>query len=272
MARETGGMARVVSGVVGNFSVRKSDRPDDECAEQASDKRREGVGPGKSAGSGDLSGGDEMRWHGLGPLRLRWRHFYLIGAAERQGCSAGRLACLDRSALEKTRMGRGVVAMTGETRFRVPGIRLSSLLIGLTGAALVAGCSDLKKAMGFEKTSPDEFAVESRAPLTMPPDFDLRPPQPGAARPQEKSSGQQARQTIEQAGPGEPGKQAPDFRLRRAEDGLPDVGAPSGQSPDPNAIVGDKSLANKLLDYQPSTGAQSPPAEKRETNPLQGVY
>ena len=53
------------------------------------------------------------------------------------------------------------------------------------------------------------------APLTMPPDFNLRPPQPGAARPQEKSSEQQARQAIEQAGPGEPGKQAPDFRLRR---------------------------------------------------------
>ena len=162
--------------------------------------------------------------------------------------------------------------MTDETRFRVPGGRLPSLLVGLAGVVLIAGCSDLKKAMGLEKTSPDEFAVESRAPLTMPPDFNLRPPQPGAARPQEKSSGQQARQTIEQAGPGEPGKQAPDFRLRRAEDGLPDIGAPSGQAPDPNAVVGEKSLSDKLLSYQPSTGAQPAPAEKRETTPLKGVY
>jgi hypothetical protein len=145
-----------------------------------------------------------------------------------------------------------------------------SLLCG-AGALLLQGCTDLKRSIGLEKVSPDEFAVESRAPLTMPPDFELRPPQPGAARPQEKSSGQQARQTIEQAGPGEPGKQAPDFRLRRAEDGLPDIGVRSGQAPDANATVGDQSLSSKLLGYQ-STGATAAPVEKRETTPLKGVY
>jgi hypothetical protein len=142
----------------------------------------------------------------------------------------------------------------------------------LAGPSLLSGCTDLKRSIGLEKTSPDEFAVESRAPLTMPPDFELRPPQPGAARPQEKSSGQQARQVIEQAGPGEPGKQAPDFRLRRAEDGLPDIGAPSGQAADPNAAVGEQSLSSKLLGYGGATGAPPAPAEKRETTPLKGVY
>jgi hypothetical protein len=139
------------------------------------------------------------------------------------------------------------------------------------GALLLSACTDLKRSIGLEKTSPDEFAVESRAPLTMPPDFQLRPPQPGAARPQEKSSGQQARQVIEQAGPGEPGKQAPDFRLRRAEDGLPDIGARSGQAPDANAMVGDQSLSSKLLGYDGTTGAAAP-VEKRETTPLKGIY
>jgi hypothetical protein len=139
------------------------------------------------------------------------------------------------------------------------------------GGLLISGCSDLKKAIGLEKTSPDEFAVESRAPLEMPPDFDLRPPQPGASRPQEKSSDKLARQVIEDAGPGEPGKQAPDFRLRRSEDGLPDIGAPSGQAPDPNAKVADQSLSKKLLDYQ-SSGDAAAPVEKRETTPLKDVY
>ena len=97
----------------------------------------------------------------------------------------------------------------------------------LAGTLLTTGCSDFKKSMGLEPTLPDEFAVESRAPLTIPPDFELRPPQPGASRPQEKSADQQAKQVMEQAGPGEPGKQASDFRLRRTEDGLPDIGAPS---------------------------------------------
>ncbi|MBJ7417308.1 MAG: DUF3035 domain-containing protein [Niveispirillum sp.] len=33
--------------------------------------------------------------------------------------------------------------------------------------------------------APDEFMVVSRAPLEVPPDFSLRPPQPGSPRPQE---------------------------------------------------------------------------------------
>jgi hypothetical protein len=144
-------------------------------------------------------------------------------------------------------------------------------LVCSAGALLLQGCTDLRRSIGLEKTSPDEFAVESRVPLEMPPDFELRPPQPGATRPQEKSSNQQARTVIEQAGPGEPGKQAPDFRLRRAEDGLPDIGARSGQAPDANAAVGDQSLSSKLLGAQ-STGTETAPVEKRETTPLKGVY
>ena len=136
----------------------------------------------------------------------------------------------------------------------------------LAGASLIAGCSDLKKSVGLEPTLPDEFAVESRAPLTIPPDFELRPPQPGAKGPQEKSADQQAKQVIEQAGPGEPGKQASDFRLRRSEDGLPDIGARSGQAPDPNAAVGDQSLSSKLLGYDGTTGASRHSPDRMPTS------
>ena len=139
----------------------------------------------------------------------------------------------------------------------------------LAASSLIAGCGDFKKTIGLEPTLPDEFAVESRAPLTIPPDFDLRPPSPGAPRPQEKASNQQAKQAIEQAGPGEPGKQAPDYRLRRSEDGLPDIGRRSAQAPDPNAAVADQSLSSKLLGYD---GASGGAVEKRETTPLKGVY
>lgn len=58
-----------------------------------------------------------------------------------------------------------------------------------TGLALVAvvavglgGCTSLKRAMGLEKVSPDEFAIVTKAPLVIPPDYNLRPPQPGAVR------------------------------------------------------------------------------------------
>src|SRR3954463_12091150 len=63
-------------------------------------------------------------------------------------------------------------------------------------AAAVAGCSSTKEMLGLTKRSPDEFQVVSRAPLSMPPDYSLRPPTPGAARPQEGTTTQQAQQIV----------------------------------------------------------------------------
>lgn len=157
---------------------------------------------------------------------------------------------------------------------RVRGASRGSLTLAfacLAAGSVLAGCTDMKRAIGLEQVSPDEFAVESRAPLTIPPDFDLRPPQPGAPRPQETPADQQARQAMEQAGPGEPGKQAADFRLRGSDSGLPDVGARNSQAPDQNSIVGDQSLSQKLLGYG-DTGTAGATVEKRDTTPLKGVY
>jgi hypothetical protein len=140
----------------------------------------------------------------------------------------------------------------------------------LIGASLLAGCTDLKQMVGLDQPMPDEFAVESRAPLTIPPDFNLRPPEPGAARPQEKSAEQQAQQIMEQAGPGVPGKQAADMRLRSAENGLPNIGGNS-QAPDAAGMVGSQSLSNKLLDYG-DTGNAGATVDKRDTTPLKSVY
>jgi len=41
--------------------------------------------------------------------------------------------------------------------------------------------------------TPDEFRVLRKAPLTVPPDYNLRPPAPGSARPQELQPDEQAR-------------------------------------------------------------------------------
>lgn len=140
----------------------------------------------------------------------------------------------------------------------------------LIGASLLAGCSDLKQMVGLDPTMPDEFAVELRAPLTIPPDFDLRPPEPGAPRPQEKTAEQQAQQAIEQAGPGTPGNQESDLRLRSAENGLPAIGT-GAQAPDAAATAGSQSLSSKLLDYG-NTGDAGATVDKRDTTPLKGVY
>ena len=60
----------------------------------------------------------------------------------------------------------------------------------------LGACSNVKQQLGLTKNSPDEFRVVSRAPLTVPPNFGLRPPQPGAARPQTGSPTEQARRTV----------------------------------------------------------------------------
>jgi len=70
-------------------------------------------------------------------------------------------------------------------------------LLGLT--VWLAGCganSQVGQVLGFEKTTPDEFAVVKRAPLTLPPDYGLRPPKPGATRPQAVSPRSDAKKSL----------------------------------------------------------------------------
>lgn len=72
-------------------------------------------------------------------------------------------------------------------RVKLMSPRISSL-VALTALSLsLAACGgdSLKDTLGYGKNAPDEFAVITKAPLVIPPDFSLRPPQPGAARPQE---------------------------------------------------------------------------------------
>jgi hypothetical protein len=146
----------------------------------------------------------------------------------------------------------------------VAGRRGVSLLAvaSILALVLLPGCSDFRVALGMDRVGPDEFAIESRAPLTIPPDFDLRPPQPGAPRPQDVTSAERARRVIDTAGPGEPGKQA--TSVLKAPDGLA-----VGPQIDPNQQVGQGSLADKLLGSADTAPAAT---QSRETKSLKGVY
>ena len=55
----------------------------------------------------------------------------------------------------------------------------AALALGLCTVVL-SGCDSIRKVAGLNKKSPDEFAVTTKAPLVIPPDFNLRPPMPGA--------------------------------------------------------------------------------------------
>ncbi|MGQ0664049.1 MAG: DUF3035 domain-containing protein [Pseudomonadota bacterium] len=76
---------------------------------------------------------------------------------------------------------------------------LAAALVVALGFGL-SGCGDARKALGWDKATPDEFRIVSRAPLSLPPDYALRPPQPGAPRPQEATAPESARQSILGAG------------------------------------------------------------------------
>lgn len=60
-------------------------------------------------------------------------------------------------------------------------------------ALVLNGCAS---GNGSGKKSPDEFAIVTKAPLTLPPDFSLRPPRPGETRPEEKSPSERAQQLL----------------------------------------------------------------------------
>lgn len=69
-------------------------------------------------------------------------------------------------------------------------------VFAISVALTLGACSQAKEQLGLNKETPDEFAVVKRAPLSMPPNFNLRPPEPGAPRPQEQETALEARQTI----------------------------------------------------------------------------
>ena len=63
------------------------------------------------------------------------------------------------------------------------------IILGAALSALLAGCGSTGL---LNRARPDEFAVSRQAPLVVPPDFSLTPPNPGAPRPQDNDASSQA--------------------------------------------------------------------------------
>ncbi|HYE49948.1 MAG TPA: DUF3035 domain-containing protein [Azospirillaceae bacterium] len=131
----------------------------------------------------------------------------------------------------------------------------------LAGLAALSGCDSVGRALGIERAAPDEFRVVSRAPLEVPPDFNLRPPQPGSPRPQELA--QDTRSTASvfgAAGTGVAGGQAvPGAAAGRQSTGevalVQQAGADQADSDiraivdreSPGVVVGDRGLLDRLM-------------------------
>lgn len=74
-------------------------------------------------------------------------------------------------------------------------MRFPIALIALAAVA-VTGCEGVKDTLGMNKQAPDEFAIYRRAPLSLPPDYGLRPPEPGAASTRNLDPSQDAKRAL----------------------------------------------------------------------------
>ncbi|MCB9988391.1 MAG: DUF3035 domain-containing protein [Rhodospirillales bacterium] len=142
-------------------------------------------------------------------------------------------------------------------------IKLTVVSLGCVLA--LSACSKAKEELGLTRQSPDEFAVVKRAPLEMPPDYALRPPQPGAPRPQETATDEQAREVVF----GGTQKTAPQATAKGEDLLLQKAGADIA---DPNirTIVNretaalepkDKPVAKRLFGWTLGNQDEAPPAE-----------
>jgi Protein of unknown function (DUF3035) len=76
-------------------------------------------------------------------------------------------------------------------------IRNAAALTLVAASALTLGaCGSIGNSVGLSRVTPDEFLTVSTAPLTVPPEYGLRPPAPGQPRPQELAPESAARQIL----------------------------------------------------------------------------
>ena len=90
-------------------------------------------------------------------------------------------------------------------------IRNAAILTLVAASALSLGaCSGMRQSIGLTKVTPDEFLTVSTAPLSIPPEYGLRPPVAGQPRPDELAPEEAARQILlgqRQAATRSPGEQ-----------------------------------------------------------------
>jgi hypothetical protein len=75
-------------------------------------------------------------------------------------------------------------------------MRLLTVSIVCVSAVALTACGGLRQSIGLTKVVPDEFVTVASAPLSVPPEYGLRPPSPGQPRPQELAPESAARQIL----------------------------------------------------------------------------
>jgi hypothetical protein len=128
--------------------------------------------------------------------------------------------------------------------------RVLNVAVGVALLATTAACG----RSGFDRARPDEFAVGRQAPLVIPPDYALRPPQPGAARPQDASPSSQALDAL--FGGTAPRSPSETSALQAAGRDVADAGIRSAAG-DPQTAVVDKGSVTRDIVAAPEGDGQA---------------
>ena len=76
-------------------------------------------------------------------------------------------------------------------------LRSACLFSALASVALVAtSCTSTSRALGLEKSAPNEFNILTKAPLIVPPEYNLRPPAVGASSAENNYTQRSAREAL----------------------------------------------------------------------------
>ncbi len=145
--------------------------------------------------------------------------------------------------------------------------RLASTALLVLAAGTLSGCDTFRSATGNDKQPPDEFAVVTKAPLIMPPDYTLKPPMPGAPPTNQISPTQSAEQALYTADPATvaasiPGNLSQGEKLLLANAGAANVDPSIRQriaAENRNMQSADESFTDSLMFWQPGKTGQNDP-------------
>ncbi len=140
----------------------------------------------------------------------------------------------------------------------------------LLALSFLAACSSAKEELGLTRQSPDEFSVVERAPLSLPPDYTLRPPRSGGpVAPGVASSEAQARRVIlgSQSDTVAAPSSATESLLAKAGAAQPQPGI-RAQLDKETAVIStqNKTVSEKLLFWDKDKGPNVPQAEKLDAS------
>jgi len=127
--------------------------------------------------------------------------------------------------------------------------KATEIVLVAAGAMLLAACRSGGGVLNRER--PDEFAVQRQAPLVIPPDFELVPPQPGAPRPTEGTAAQDALDAL--FGGPSPRSAVETSALQRAGDADPGIRSAVG---DPATHTVDKGETTRTILAAPEGDGQ----------------